>query len=225
MMKSRLSTLLIAVSAALVGLLAGWYFTVGKQVDAQALAKVHTYVYPAPRTLQPVTLTNLDNQPSSLADYQGQWVLVNFGYLSCPDICPTNLAAINTVMKRWKEEFPAYPVKVVHVTLDPARDTPERLKEYLQYFDPDFAGLTGSVEKIRALAVQLNTVFEIEEPDEEGNYIVSHSDNMALVNPAGEFVAIVKGPHKAEALYTAMEGVIPPLTSLYDLTAEYMPCH
>ncbi|OZG72146.1 hypothetical protein BTA51_17480 [Hahella sp. CCB-MM4] len=224
-MNSRLSTLLIAIFAALLGLVAGWYFTIGKQVDAAALAKVHTYVYPTPRLLQPVSLTNLDNKPSTLGDFQGQWVLVEFGYMSCPDICPTNLAATNNAMKRWREEYPAYPVQVVYVTLDPARDTAERMKEYLQYFDPNFAGLTGNVEDIRSLAMQLNTIFEIEKPDEDGNYVVSHSDNMALINPAGEFVAVVKGPHNAEALFTAMEGVIPPLTSLYDLTAPYMPCH
>ncbi len=224
-MSSKISTILIAVIAALIGLVAGWYFTVGKQVDAEALALVHTYVYPTPRTLQPVMLTSMDNEPASLADFHGQWVLVNFGYLSCPDICPTNLSVINTATKRWKENYPAYPVQVAHITMDPARDTAERLKEYLGYFDPEFKGMTGSEENIRALAAQLNTVFEIEKPDADGNYVVSHSDNLALINPAGEFVAVVKGPHTADALYTAMEGVIPPLTSLYYLTSVYMPCH
>jgi len=224
-MASRISTILIAVIAASVGLLAGWYFTVGKRVDAEALALVHTYVYPSPRTLQPVKLTSMNKQSASLADFQGQWVLVNFGYLSCPDICPTNLSVINTVTKRWKENYPAYPVQVAHITLDPGRDTADRLKEYLGYFNPEFKGMTGSVENIRSLATQLNSVFEIGTADADGNYVVSHSDNLALINPAGEFVAAIKGPHTAEGLYTALEGVIPPLTSLYYLTAPYMPCH
>ena len=120
--------------------------------------------------------------------------MINFGYMFCPDICPINLEFMGEVKTAWDAKA-AESLAITHITFDPERDTPEKLSPYLNYIDENLVGLTGELEEIRKIATQLNTVFIFEEPDQYGNYFITHSDSIALLNPEGQYVGLFKGPY------------------------------
>jgi len=96
-------------------------------------------------------------------------------------------------------------LNIMHVTFDPVRDTNELLGQYLNYMHPHFYGLTGDLSHIRRLAQELSFVFFHEKPDEEGNYFITHSDSMALINPQGQYVGMFKGPYQKENMIAALK--------------------
>ncbi|GHA13371.1 photosynthetic protein synthase I [Oceanisphaera arctica] len=143
-------------------------------------------VYPEPRTLTPFTLTDAAGQPFTEQNLLGRWSLVFVGYTHCPDICPTtlsDLARIYPELTRLSDK-----VQVVFVSADPARDTPERLKAYTAYFNPDFVAVTAEHERLTPAVQQLGLIYGIFERDET-EYLVDHSASIALVNPRGQLHA------------------------------------
>jgi len=175
--------------------------------NKQQLVDLGFFKFNQGRALAPVVLEDLDGNETTLANRHEQWQLVNFGYMFCPDICPVNLQLMSEIKTVWdksnKETF-----EITHITFDPARDTPERLSKYLEYIDPGYMGFTGELENIRKVAQQLSTVFIHEKPDEYGNYFITHSDSIAVLNPKGEYVGLFKGPYDKDNVLKALELVI-----------------
>lgn len=126
--------------------------------------------------------------PVSLKDYRGKLVLLYFGYTYCPDICPTSLAATSEGLKQLMPEELAQ-VAMIFVSVDPKRDTPERLKEYVEFFHPAIVGLTGTAENIAEIAKRYG-VFYAEQKVETagGGYVVDHSADTFIVAPDGQVV-------------------------------------
>lgn len=126
--------------------------------------------------------------PVALKDYRGKLVLVYFGYTFCPDICPTSLAATAEGLKQLKPEELAQ-VAMIFVSVDPKRDTPERLMEYVEFFHPAIVGVTGTAESIAEIAKRYG-VFYAEQKVETagGGYVVDHSADTFIVAPDGQLV-------------------------------------
>lgn len=175
--------------------------------DRAELTEKGFYLFDNARQLKPVALENLTGEAVNLANGNGQWQMINFGYMFCPDICPVNLAFMGEVKLAWEAQA-AEPLTLTHITFDPERDTPEKLTPYLNYIDENLVGLTGKVEEIRKIATQLNMAFIFEEPDQYGNYFISHSDSIALLNPKGEYVGLFKGPYDKDKVIGALEQLI-----------------
>lgn len=131
-----------------------------------------------------LTLTDHDGRPASLADFRGKAVVLFFGYTSCPDICPTTLSRYAEVMKTLGPE--AERVQVLFVTLDPGRDTPTRLKEYVPWFHPAFIGLTGSAAQIAEAAKEFRVFSAIKEVGGSMGYVLDHSAGSYVFDPAGK---------------------------------------
>jgi protein SCO1/2 len=127
--------------------------------------------------------------PVSLKDYRGKLVLVYFGYTYCPDICPTSLAATAEGLKQLTPEEQAR-VAMIFISVDPKRDTPERLKEYAEFFHPAIVGVTGTAETIADVARRYG-VFYAEQKVETagGGYVVDHSSDTFVIAPDGQLVA------------------------------------
>jgi len=127
--------------------------------------------------------------PVSLKDFRGKEVLLYFGYTYCPDICPTSLAATAEGLKLLTPEELAQ-VAVIFVSVDPKRDTPARLKEYVEFFHPSMVGVTGSAEEIAAIAKRYG-IFYAEQKVETagGGYVVDHSADTFVVAADGRLVA------------------------------------
>ena len=127
--------------------------------------------------------------PVSLKDFRGKEVLLYFGYTYCPDICPTSLAATAEGLKLLTPDELAQ-VAVIFVSVDPKRDTPARLKEYVEFFHPSMVGVTGSAEEIAAIAKRYG-IFYAEQKVETagGGYVVDHSADTFVVASDGRLVA------------------------------------
>lgn len=179
-----------------------------QMANKEALAALDFFLFESPRKLSPVTLENMKGEEKIFSEHLSGWRVVNFGYMFCPDICPINLSFLSDVKNTWDKQFDDTPLSVLHITFDPDRDKPELLNKYLTYMHADFYGLTGNIDNIKAITQQLNVVFIFEAPDENGNYFVTHSDSMALINPQGEYVGLFKGPYDKENMLKALKRVI-----------------
>ena len=129
------------------------------------------------------TLQSADG-PLSLHDFKGKVVLLYFGYTYCPDICPTALAATAESLGQLTPAERAR-VAVIFVSVDPQRDTPERLKEYVRFFDPAFVGVTGTAEEVAGIAGRYGVFYARQPVDGAGGYVVDHSAETYVVGPDG----------------------------------------
>lgn len=139
------------------------------------------------------TLQSADG-PVSLKDYRGKVVLLNFGYTFCPDICPTSLAAIAAGIKLLSSEE-AGRVAAIFVSVDPERDTPAHLKEYVAFFHPALVGVSGSPEAVAAVARQYGAFYARHSTGQAGGYVVDHTADTYVIGPDGRLVGRL--PHAA----------------------------
>jgi protein SCO1 len=128
-----------------------------------------------------------DQGPVSLSDFRGQVVLIYFGYTWCPDICPTSLSLIGAVMDSLKAEERSR-VQPLFISVDPERDSLERLKSYVSYFNPELEGLTGSASQLAEVARRYGAAYQIVKQGNETDYPVDHSADTYLVDPHGHLV-------------------------------------
>ncbi len=137
------------------------------------------------------------------SDFRGRWMLIYFGYTSCPDLCPTSLA----VMARAVAALPpALQAKVVplFITLDPERDTPAVVGDYAHAFSPLLIGLSGSPQAVAAVAQAYRVAYR-KVPDKTGGYTLDHSSVTYLMNPDGKFAAFYEHDVGLDALTTDLE--------------------
>ena len=153
------------------------------------------YVLAEPRELPAVALVDDREQPFATTDFAGGWSLLYFGYTYCPDVCPLALVELASAKKALAEQLPGVPVAVFLVSVDPARDTPARLREYVTYFDPAFRGVTGGEAELLRLTTATGSVFLIPPGQGPDNYLVSHSSNITILDPDGRFAAVITPPH------------------------------
>ena len=135
-----------------------------------------------PTRLPDVVLPDTEGRPFDLvADTAGQVRLVYFGYTNCPDICPIHLSQLRDVLSR-----PGMPsnVAVIFITVDPARDTPEVIRDYLDQFDADFIGLTGTEHELAEAQRAFGSIVAVRESDEE-NYTMGHDGRVFAFGPDG----------------------------------------
>jgi protein SCO1 len=124
--------------------------------------------------------------PVKLSDSRGKIVVLYFGYLSCPDVCPTTLAALREALNSLGEK--ADQVQVLFVSVDYKRDTPEKVRGYATNFHPNFIGLAGSQAQIESVTKDFGIYYKLNQPDANGFYTVEHTATVQLLNPAGELM-------------------------------------
>ncbi len=133
------------------------------------------------------TLTDQDNHQVNDGQFRGKYMLVFFGFTNCPDICPVGLAVLTDVMEQLGDD--AKKVQPIFISIDPERDTPERLKEFLANFDPSIIGLTGTPEQIKAVESAYKVyASKLENEDMPGGYNVDHSGFMYLMDKNAKYV-------------------------------------
>lgn len=133
----------------------------------------------------PINLTDQDGQPFTLDQLEGNVTLVYFGYTTCPDLCPTTLVDFMTVRDELGDQ--AENVKFVFVTVDPERDTVGRMKEYLNFFDPQFIGLRGDDAQTEEVKASYGVVAKrVEYPDSATKYLVDHTSLIYVIDTEGK---------------------------------------
>lgn len=171
---------------------------VNKQVDVREITDLKaTKVYPKFKQLMVADMSDHNGQQFDHSRLLDKWSFVFFGYTSCPDICPTTLAVFNKVYNQLPKPIQA-DTQIVLMTVDPERDTVEKLKQYVPFFHQDFIGVTSSVQNIDFFARQLGAVF-VKSPDKNNpdNYLMDHTVKVFLVSPKGERFAIISPEHQA----------------------------
>jgi protein SCO1/2 len=142
------------------------------------------------------------------ADFRGKTVLMFFGYASCPDICPTTMAQLSQVMTELGAE--ADKVRILFVSVDPHRDTPDVLQSYVNAFDSHAIGLTGSEKQVADLARRYRVAFQIEKPDPKNpnNYEVAHSRGIYVFDKNGKARLLASDGESVEALTAGVRQVL-----------------
>jgi len=144
-------------------------------------------VYNDPAQAPQIVLPASDGTTFNLEDQQGKVVLIFFGYTSCPDICPTTLSDLKRVTEILGEQ--AVQTQVVFVTVDPGRDTVEKLNSYLSLFNPSFLGLTGSEEVLSQVYADYGVYREIDTASKTAaGYLVNHSTRLYLIDQEGNLL-------------------------------------
>jgi protein SCO1 len=145
---------------------------------------------------QNFALTDFNGVPRTLADYRGKAVMLYFGFVQCPDVCPTALTRASEVLRIIGPEA-AKRVQLLFITVDPERDTPELLREYMAAFDPSFVALTGSLDQIKATADAFRVYFK--KVPTGSTYTMDHTALTYLFDPLGKVrVALRHGQVAAE---------------------------
>jgi len=121
--------------------------------------------------------------PVSLSDFQGKVVVLYFGYTFCPDVCPTTMTDLAKAMQLLGKK--ADDVQVVMVSVDPERDTPEKLEEYVHAFYPTFVGLTGTPEQIAEAAARYGVYYAKHEGSDASGYLIDHTATVMVLNAEG----------------------------------------
>ena len=165
---------ILSVAAVIAGLAAGFYFF-----------RPHTFhgtVIQSPEPSYDFTLTGA-NGDVSLSDFRGKLVLVYFGYTFCPDICPATLANVGQALNQIGGK--ADEVQLIMVSLDPERDTPEKLAEYVGHFHPSFIGITGTHEEIDTVASLYGIFYQVNQGSDATKYLIDHTATLLVIDREG----------------------------------------
>lgn len=169
------------IVAAIVGAL---FF---QQITKQA-APEHALYYQEARDVKPFELTDHNGQSFTLGQLKDKWSLVFFGYTSCPDVCPTTLQNLGFIYDDLKAI--ANNSQILLVSVDPQRDTQEKLSQYIAYFNREFIALRAGHEVLFPFSRNMGLMYAIN--GEEEGYMVDHSASLVLINPDGKITAIFK---------------------------------
>jgi protein SCO1 len=200
---------LLAGSLAILSVLSGVLFFKLIQVRGQPSLQ-SLIVLPEAKTIADFALQDEAAKGFSLADWQGRWSLLFFGFTSCPDVCPNTLYQLQQVRAELANHMAEDELPIIYlVSVDPGRDTPEKLAQYLAFFDPAFKGLTGDDRQLRALTMQLGIAYHVAEHDEgSAEYAVDHSASLILLNPQAQLFGVFPAPQKTEVIIDDLRQVI-----------------
>jgi protein SCO1 len=151
-------------------------------------------VLPEPRPLADVELIDTSGRTAHLHDFKGDFTLLFFGFTNCPDVCPITLSLLAQVRADIAARAPRFTPRVLFVSVDPNRDTPQRIAAYLSGFDPEFIGVTAADDELNPLLAALGVA--VERHDHGGaNYNVVHNSAIYVLDQNAEWIAVSTGPH------------------------------
>ncbi|MBW8312336.1 MAG: SCO family protein [Rhizobium sp.] len=194
------NTLLILVAALAAGLglwvaqlafAPGGAPAAGPAVDPARLKTVR--LFPGPRGLPAFALQQSDGTPLTPDELRGRWTVVFLGFTHCPDVCPTTLTEMSQAQKAWDALPAERRPRLLFVSVDPDRDTPEKTGEYAAYFHPDTLAATSPEPALQEFATALGLVY-MKVPLEDGDYTMDHSSALVLVDPQGRQAGLIRPP-------------------------------
>jgi protein SCO1/2 len=154
---------------------------------------------PAGNELPDFALLDHDGIPVNRTVFIGQWDVVFFGFTNCPDICPATMTVLGQAARELAAQGEDPLPRIVLVSVDPERDTPEAMARYIGYFGDGNLGLTGELEEIGKLTGSLGVYFQ-KAATEDGNYGVDHSTVVLVIDPQARLKALFSAPHRVETL-------------------------
>jgi protein SCO1/2 len=218
---NKLVWIVLAVLAIVIGIqVATHFFAVEPQLNSMQLL-------PVPKVLTDIKLEKNKTEIFAEADFIGHWNLIFFGFTSCPDFCPLELQKLGKLLQlsqKNKQPQSSFPLRVIFISLDPERDSPEKIKAYATFFHPQILGLGGSNFELAKVAhffgsdysrkavkagAALNIPAGIDMPSGvEQDYYVDHSARIYIVNPQAEYVGSFSPPHNTETMWSDLQLMI-----------------
>lgn len=175
---------------------------------------------PSPKALEPIEL-QVNGMPVRLDTFKGTWALVFLGFLSCPDVCPVEMQKLGQMLKRFDASGLQKTPAVAFVSVDPERDAPEDIQQYVAYFDKRIIGVTGRNIELAKLARFLGAAYSrsatingreylieagADMPAGSGeNYTVNHSSRIFVIDPQGRYVGSFAPPYDVDQLFNSMK--------------------
>ena len=206
MFNRTLTFILVAALAAGVGLWAAQRWLGHDRAGAPELQTVRLFDHP--RALPPFSLRQSDGTPLVPGELKGHWTLVFLGFTHCPDVCPTTLAELAQAQRAWQTQPDATRPRVLFVSVDPDRDTPDRTGEYAHGFHRDTLAATGDEATLEAFARSLSMVF-MKVPAPAGapadQYSVDHSASIAVLDPQARMAGVILPPLQPQAITADLE--------------------
>ena len=164
------------------------------------------YFIDPPRQLAEFKLIDDTSKIFLPEEFAGKWNILFFGFTYCPDICPLTMKQMSDV----KESLGEYSdnLRVFLVSVDPDRDKPENLRQYLDNFDKNFNGLTGEIDQIYKFSTQVNAPFFPVVNSPEPNYTVDHSGSLVLISPEAKYAGFFRAPHDTAKITKALASLL-----------------
>lgn len=206
---SRAQWSIIIICAAVLALLFGLWVSYNLNNDKEHKTELASAtMFDHPRNLTAFKLIDDHKKPFSIDQLKGHWNLVFFGFTNCPDLCPTTLSTLNQAYNALDAQNPAAMPQIVFISVDPQRDDPDHIKEYLSSFNPHFLGATGSEDQLKQLTQELSVLYaKVFQPDSK-NYTIDHSGTILIINPQGQFTGVFTLPHDANKIAQDMKTII-----------------
>jgi protein SCO1/2 len=198
-----------ALAAAAVAALALGIFSASRLLAPRAAPQLASgTLLTQPRAIAPFALTDHDGAPYTQQQLQGRWTLLFAGFTHCPDVCPTTLA----LMGQLRGQLAAGPERLglVFLSVDPERDTPARLKAYVDHFGAAIRGVTGPGPALDAFCASLGLAYVKVPGSGAGDYTVDHSAALVLLDPQGRIAAYFQAPHRLDTLAADLSGIVGP---------------
>jgi protein SCO1/2 len=190
---------LLAMAAGLVAWLEFW--TPPIMHTPPAITTKAATLLPQLKPLPPFSLIDQQGKTFDNQRLQGHWTFLDFGYTHCPDVCPTTLALLSNLDDRLQSVKQKAPYEIAFVSIDPQRDSRQRLAEYVGYFDPSFLGVRGDDQALQQLTRPLGILYQkVPTPNSAMGYVMDHSTSIALIDPQGRYYALFSPPHDADLM-------------------------
>ena len=162
-------------------------------------------LWPNPHKIENFDLTDQFNKPVTLNNLKGKWSIVFFGFINCPDICPSTLQ----IMARAHKELQKNSVysrlgQIIFVSVDPERDTPNQLHKYASHFSPELIAATADIDSLKTITRTFKSLF-MKTYDSDSSYSVDHSSGIFLISPETEMLSVLTYPHNYSAIIERFE--------------------
>jgi len=188
------------------------YFFLKKDKEPFSPEFSNVHIFNSFKAVKPFELKDESKALVNNSDLLNKWTIINFGYTSCPDICPTNLADASIMIRILNEDMGINDqIQSWFISLDPERDTHEIIGQYTNAFHPELTGLSASNIEINALALAFGFSYQIQAPIDDINndiYWVAHSDMMILINPQGQYAGYISPPYNSQNMALALSSLI-----------------
>lgn len=160
------------------------------------------------RALPAFELTDHNNRSFTPASMQGKWHLLFFGYTHCPDICPDTLQILSDTVQQIDNPDVMENLQITFVSVDPERDTLDRTRQYVTYFNPVFVSARAPIDRINVLTDALGVLHYIDKRKDQDNYEVAHSGVLTLIDPQGRYTAVFNSPHDSASIAHDLSAII-----------------
>ena len=166
-------------------------------------------VFPKEKSFSGFKLIDKNNNSLDINSFAGHWTLIFFGYTHCPDVCPTTLSELQKTFKQLDGQNLKQAPQVLFVSVDPQRDTPHTLNEYIQFFNPKFNAATADDANILSITSQIGAAYHIESHEKDNiNYNVDHTAAVFLINPDKKLYGIFRSPHDSSKISSDLTQLI-----------------